>query len=258
VHVRAGLLVAVLGAVALAGSACAARPVARPVAARPSRAAGAGTGAGGGTDVLPLDAPTPAPAVAAVLPFVRDAATRTGLPDDLILAVIWVESRFDPAARSSAGALGLMQLMPDTAAALAGLLGVERGDPFDPAFNVLAGASYLARLVARFAGDLSLALAAYNAGPARVDRWRRGEATLPGESRRYVGSVLAARSRFTAPAPGTGDDLDASGLAALLRAPARAPAAPAPPPAAAVAVPPPPPAPASAPAPESAPAAPAP
>ncbi|HEX9593813.1 MAG TPA: lytic transglycosylase domain-containing protein [bacterium] len=89
------------------------------------------------------------------------AATATGIDAELLHAVIAVESSYEPSARSPKGALGLMQLMPATATAL----GVV--DPLDPEENILAGAQYLRRLWDRF-GDLNLALAAYNAGPERV------------------------------------------------------------------------------------------
>jgi hypothetical protein len=93
---------------------------------------------------------------------VGQAATASGIDADLIHAVIAVESGYEPSARSPKGAMGLMQLMPATAAQL----GVV--DPLDPEENIRAGALYLRRLWDRF-GDLNLALAAYNAGPARVE-----------------------------------------------------------------------------------------
>ncbi|MGD2062001.1 MAG: lytic transglycosylase domain-containing protein [Nitrospirota bacterium] len=93
---------------------------------------------------------------------VGQASTAAGIDAGLLHAVIAVESAYQPSARSPKGALGLMQLMPATAAEM----GVE--DPFDPEENIRAGALYLRRLWDRF-GDLNLALAAYNAGPERVE-----------------------------------------------------------------------------------------
>ena len=90
------------------------------------------------------------------------AASRTGVPASLLVATAYEESRMDPAARSEAGATGLLQLMPATARQL-------RLDSDDPAVNVLAGARYLRQLLGRF-GSVDLALAAYNAGPTAVER----------------------------------------------------------------------------------------
>ena len=90
------------------------------------------------------------------------AAARTGLSTSLLVATAYEESRMNPLARSSAGATGLLQLMPVTAQAFR-----LSGD--DPAANVLAGARYLRQLLDRFR-SLELALAAYNAGPTAVER----------------------------------------------------------------------------------------
>ncbi|WP_243174921.1 transglycosylase SLT domain-containing protein [Desulfofundulus sp. TPOSR] len=112
-------------------------------------------------------------------PLFREAAGEAGLDPELLKAVAAVESNFDPGAVSSKGALGLMQLMPETAESL----GVS--DPFDPAQNVRAGARYLRGLLDRF-GNLELALAAYNAGPGTVER----NGGIPPETREYVRKVL--------------------------------------------------------------------
>jgi soluble lytic murein transglycosylase-like protein len=210
----------------LAGGAdagCVARP-ARPASPRalalarsplsPSGTADATAETAGGASVVGPDAARAAP----FMGFVREAESATGLPPDLILAVVYVESRFKPEARSSAGAQGLMQLMPGTATALAVRLGLD-ADPYDPRFSILAGSHYLAQLLHAFDGDLGLALAAYNAGPARVARWHEAGAAMPDYSRRYVDAVLAARVRFGGPLPpaADGEVLDASALASLLR-----------------------------------------
>jgi soluble lytic murein transglycosylase-like protein len=92
------------------------------------------------------------------------AADKYGLPRHLVRSVMAAESAFQPMAVSPKGAIGLMQLMPGTAADL----GV---DPYDPAQNVDAGTRYLRDLLSKYDGGLRHALAAYNAGPAAVDRY---------------------------------------------------------------------------------------
>ncbi|GAB6062749.1 lytic transglycosylase domain-containing protein [Deferrisoma palaeochoriense] len=114
---------------------------------------------------------------------VRRTAPRYGLDPLLVRAVIQVESGENPRAVSPKGAIGLMQLMPDTAREL-GVL-----DPYHPRDNVQGGTAYLARLVERYGGRLDLALAAYNAGPGAVDRYG-GVPPYP-ETRRFVDRVLA-------------------------------------------------------------------
>jgi soluble lytic murein transglycosylase-like protein len=111
-----------------------------------------------------------------------DVARRYGLDADLVLAVVAVESGFRPEAVSPKGARGLMQLMPETAAAL----GVE--DALDPGANLDGGARHLSSLVALYGGDLPLALAAYNAGAGAVSR-HRGVPPYR-ETRAYVKKVL--------------------------------------------------------------------
>jgi soluble lytic murein transglycosylase len=103
------------------------------------------------------------------------------LPPALVKAVIAAESRFDSTAVSRAGAQGLMQLMPQTAREL----GVE--DPFHPSENVEGGTRYLRSMLDRY-GDMTRALAAYNAGPTAVDHYR-GVPPYP-ETRAYVKRVL--------------------------------------------------------------------
>lgn len=118
--------------------------------------------------------------------LLADAASRHRVPLPLLRAVVAVESGFRPNAVSRAGALGLMQLMPDTARDM----GVD--DPLDPVKNVNGGARYLAFLLRHFK-DESLAVAAYNAGPGRVGRLGRIP-DIP-ETQAYVRSVLGlARS----------------------------------------------------------------
>jgi len=114
------------------------------------------------------------------------AALRHNLPEELIRAVIKVESNFNPRAVSAAGAKGLMQLMDGTARGL-GVL-----DSFDPVQNIEGGATYLRNMLDRF-GSLPLALAAYNAGPGAVQQY--GGIPAFEETQRYVQQVLALSNR---------------------------------------------------------------
>lgn len=115
-------------------------------------------------------------------PLVQSAAARNGLPELLIQSVIRKESAGRPCAVSSAGALGLMQLMPATAEQL----GVR--DPFDPAQSIDGGSRFLRDLLERFGGDVSLALGAYNAGPHRIEQY--GGLPPFSETRNYVSGIL--------------------------------------------------------------------
>jgi soluble lytic murein transglycosylase-like protein len=111
------------------------------------------------------------------------AATRNGVDPKLLTGLIRAESNFDPNATSSAGAQGLTQLMPGTAASL----GVT--NPLDPAQAIEGGAKYLRQQLDRFGGDASKALAAYNAGPGAVERF--GGVPPYAETQAYVRKVLS-------------------------------------------------------------------
>ncbi|MFO1351494.1 MAG: lytic transglycosylase domain-containing protein [Gammaproteobacteria bacterium] len=121
-------------------------------------------------------------------PHIAKIARKNRLDQALLHAVITVESAYNPNARSRAGAMGLMQLMPGTAAGL----GVT--NPYDPIANVSGGARYLRLLIGRF-GTINLALAAYNSGEGRVLQGRR---TIPPilETRKYVVSVIHFYMRY--------------------------------------------------------------
>lgn len=119
--------------------------------------------------------------------LIRSASDRFGVPFLLIKAVIRVESAFNPWAASPKGARGLMQIMPKNFSAL------SVTDPFDPRQNIMAGTRYLSQLLDRYQQQVPLALAAYNAGPASVDRYRQ----IPPftETREYVRKVMALYSQ---------------------------------------------------------------
>ena len=156
--------------------------------------------------------PVPANAPEPIVRFVNLVAPEYHLAPQLVLAVIATESNFNPWAVSPRNAQGLMQLIPDTAARF------KVRHITDPVQNIRGGMAYLRWLLAYFEGDLTLALAAYNAGEKAVERYRG----VPpyAETRLYVGRILAAMGgqrsqpfdpKVTAP----------SGVLALLRQPAR-------------------------------------
>jgi len=134
--------------------------------------------------------------VEAYRPLVERAAAEFGVPDDLVMAVIYVESSFRPEAVSRVGARGLMQLMPGTAEELARRLGYSRYDSHDPEFCIRAGTYYLAQNLRRFDQDLELALAAYATGPGRVKQWLRDRGKPPPAGMRYAAKVERSRDRF--------------------------------------------------------------
>lgn len=105
------------------------------------------------------------PGTASIDTLVQHYARRYALNPHLVKAVVRAESNFDPACVSSAGARGLMQIMPDTAAEM------KIYDLFDPSQNIAAGSRYLSQMLERFSGNTDLALAAYNAGPTVVENY---------------------------------------------------------------------------------------
>jgi len=151
--------------------------------------------AGDLASIEPEDTFQPAP-TAPQAPYgdlVRAAAQKHGVDEKLIRRVIAAESNFNPQAVSRKQALGLMQLLPKTAARYA------VANAFDPAANIDAGTRYLKELLTRYGGDVRLALAAYNAGPDMVDRYR-GVPPFR-ETRHYVKQILATLAADSAGAP---------------------------------------------------------
>lgn len=118
---------------------------------------------------------------------VTEASQRFGIPAQWIAAVMRAESAGDVRAISSAGAMGLMQVMPDTWAELRIRYGLVR-DPYDPRDNILAGTAYLREMWDRY-GNVAAMLAAYNAGPGRYDEYLSAARQLPAETRSYVAAL---------------------------------------------------------------------
>src|SRR5271168_5000140 len=141
----------------------------------PAFAAGDGAAPGGGETL-----------VSSICRLVDSSARAQGLPVGFLTRLIWQESNFQPNVSSPAGALGIAQFMPGTA----GSRGLA--DPFDPEAAIPKAASLLAEFRKQF-GNLGLAAAAYNAGPARVAKWLAEGGELPLETQNYV-SIITRRS----------------------------------------------------------------
>jgi soluble lytic murein transglycosylase-like protein len=145
----------------------------------------------------PAQAAPAAPAEVAapeVIRAIEDSAQRHAVSAPLAQAVAWQESRFRQDAVSPKGALGVMQLMPQTARRL----GVDAGDLHG---NIDGGVAYLSQMLARFEGDLPRALAAYNAGPEAVQRY--GGVPPYAETKAYVRAILDRLSAVTAVGSGS-------------------------------------------------------
>jgi soluble lytic murein transglycosylase len=131
--------------------------------------------------------------------MIRVHAQNHELDPALLAAVVYVESRFDPNATSPAGAIGLMQLLPDTAKGIALRTGGERfvvADLRNPDINIRYGSWYLDHLLDQY-DDMSVALAAYHAGPGNVDHWREEGLGIPfSETRDYVSKVERLRAVY--------------------------------------------------------------
>ncbi len=131
------------------------------------------------------------------------AAARYQVPPALVASLIWQETRFNPTCRGKAGEIGLMQIMPQSAAEWAKAEHIAGFDPhslFDPGTNMLAGTWYLARALTRWSAQtdpVPYALAEYNAGRSNVIRWERNTAQRPGmftESISYPGTRSYVRN----------------------------------------------------------------
>lgn len=156
--------------------------------------------------------------------LIESAAQAERIPHDLLTRLIWQESSFRPRAVSPAGAQGIAQFMPGTAR--------ERGltDPFDPEQAIPKAAELMAHLAEQF-GNLGLAAAAYNGGPARVASWLTGRGQLPDETRDYVRVVTgkpaeewaaeAREKKHAAPAAADPERRTCREIVAALRIPSR-------------------------------------
>ena len=122
----------------------------------------------------------PPPSVTDICRTLAQAAADNEIPEEFFTRLIWQESRFDSAAISPAGAQGIAQFMPQTAATR-GLI-----NAFAPLQALRESASYLRELRTTFHGNLGLAAAAYNAGPGQIEAWLAGRRSLPGETQVYV------------------------------------------------------------------------
>lgn len=138
---------------------------------------------------------------------IAEASQRFGIPEAWIRAVLDAESAQDIGAVSSAGARGLMQIMPDTWAELRARYRLG-DDPFEPRDNIIAGTAYLRQMLDRY-GNVGAMLAAYNAGPGRYDEYLATGRPLPAETRAYVaklapllgGDPLPERTESRTPRP---------------------------------------------------------
>ena len=141
-----------------------------------------------GASLTPMGMSGGAPASTPSTPYadiIDGAAQKYGIDNELIQAIVQVESDWNPNAKSNKGAMGLMQLMPDTARSL----GVRNA--YDPAQNIEGGSKYIAQLINRYGGDVSKALMAYNCGPGKVKRGR-----IPKASRAYANKVMGIYNRL--------------------------------------------------------------
>jgi soluble lytic murein transglycosylase-like protein len=185
------------------------RPSARSARFRAMRIAGAALLALAALPAVPAAARDRAGAAPAAHPYalhVSEASQRFAIPEAWIWRVMHVESRGRSRAVSHAGAMGLMQIMPATWAMLTARYGLG-SDPFDTRANIHAGAAYLRMMWDRY-GDVTLMLAAYNAGPGRADAYAAGRRGLPAETVAYVAAIAPA--------------IGASGVASLAPAPTAA------------------------------------
>lgn len=129
--------------------------------------------------------------------IVAKASTSEGVEPNLINAIVWLESKFDPKAYNRSGARGLMQLMPTTSKAMAQALR-RQNRPYDPDFSIHAGAHLVRVLLEKFEGDEHLALFGYARGSGRVRAWQKTREPLPDGVRSFIEKVERGRRTFEA------------------------------------------------------------
>ena len=134
------------------------------------------------------------------IPRVCKFAQKYNMDSALIMAVIEIESKFDPKAVSSAGAIGLMQIMPKTARSVSRELKIKKYNKdslYNPEINIRIGTYYLKKLLREFSNDIDLGLAAYNAGMGNVRKWQKQKKEIPfEETRTFIKKVKSARIKY--------------------------------------------------------------
>lgn len=127
---------------------------------------------------------------------IKKYSDQRGLRPNLVAAIIYTESRFNPNSVSSVGALGLMQVMPGTGDSIASEMGEKTGDLTDPDTSIKYGSWYIKGLLDKYSNNTDLALAAYNAGVSRADKFKDGEMALPNETTFFIQKVKGAEAMY--------------------------------------------------------------
>jgi len=127
---------------------------------------------------------------------IKNYATKWNVRPNLVAAVIYTESHYNPRATSGVGAQGLMQIMPPTGRSIAGELGEPFGDLYDPDTNIRYGTWYLKGLLEKFNGNSELASAAYNAGVMRAHQYNEQGVPLPYETQFFIQKVRSAEGMY--------------------------------------------------------------
>ena len=134
------------------------------------------------------------------IPIVYKSAQKYNVDPALIMAVIEIESKFDPKAVSGAGAIGLMQIMPKTAKSLSRELKIRKYNKnslYNPEINIKIGTYYLKKLLQEFNNDIDLSLGAYNAGMGNIRKWQKQKKEIPFEETRiFIRKVKSARIKY--------------------------------------------------------------